>query len=403
MPPQNPKKPAILYFGNDWFAENRTSSHHIATNLAQQYSVYYFECPGLRAPKGSARDCKKIWAKVGKFFRGAQSVEEGLKVRTLLQIPLHRFAIVRKLNFLLMWLTVRWLIWREGIQQRISWYMVPHPAPLAGHLGEDLVVYYCIDDYAALPDVNVAAVTAMDESLTRKADIVFVASSTLLESKQRLNSNTHLSPHGVDVEHFARAQDRSIGAPEEFKSLSKPIIGFFGLIERWIDLDLVAYLAEQRPAWSFVMIGRVAVPSEDVPNLPNLHFLGKRPYGDLPRYGSQFDAAIIPYRLTQQVLHANPLKLREYLAMGKPIVSVSTPEIDDFADVVRIARTREEFLAELDATLAAPDRPVDIQRRLNFVSASSWENRVHEVMDTVLEELEKSETKPHRELTTVGS
>src|SRR5262249_1845502 len=91
-------KPAILYFGNDWFAENRLSSHHIARWLAGRFRVYYIECPGMRAPKSSSRDLRKIWAKLGRFLRGARPVEGGLKVRTLLQIPLHRFGLIRRLN-----------------------------------------------------------------------------------------------------------------------------------------------------------------------------------------------------------------------------------------------------------------------------------------------------------------
>ena len=153
------------------------------------------------------------------------------------------------------------------------------------------------------------------------------------------------------------------------KGLRRPIVGFFGLIERWIDLDLVGWLAEQRPNWSFVMIGRVAVPAETLPRLPNLHFLGKRPYAELPHYGGQFDAAIIPYRLTKQVYHANPIKLREYLAMGKPVVSVSTPEIDKYADVVTIARSREEFLSRLDEVLGQPDTPAASARRVARVAS----------------------------------
>jgi hypothetical protein len=111
--------------------------------------------------------------------------------------------------------------------------------------------------------------------------------------------------------------------------------------------------------------------------------MGKRPYDSLPAYGKQFDAAIIPYRLTQQVLHANPIKLREYLALGKPIVSVSTPEIDKFADVVEIARSPEEFLARLDEVLARPPAPEEIRRRMQRVAPTSWEARLEEVLTIV--------------------
>src|SRR4051812_6926851 len=90
--------PAILYFGNDWFAENRTSSHHIARWLAQGYRVYYIECPGLRAPKTTGRDLKKIWTKLTRFLAGSRPVGDNIEVRTLLQVPLHRFAAVRWFN-----------------------------------------------------------------------------------------------------------------------------------------------------------------------------------------------------------------------------------------------------------------------------------------------------------------
>ena len=391
MPSTSAASPAILYFGNDWFAENRTSSHHIARWLARRFRVYYIECPGLRAPKSSGRDLKKIWAKLTRFLRGARPVAEGLKVRTLLQIPLHRFRLIRRLNQAFMVATLRWLLWREGIKRPISWCLVPHVAPVVGKLGECLLVYYCIDDYAALPDVNPQAIRAMDEELTRKADLVFVASDTLLDGKLELNPNTQVSPHGVAVEHFARAQDAGLAIPEDVAALPGPVVGFFGLIERWIDLGLIAYLAEQRPQWTFVLIGRVAVPDEAVPRRPNIHYLGKRPYDSLPAYGKRFDAAIIPYHLTQQVLHSNPIKLREYLAMGKPVVSVSAPEIDKFADVVEIARSREEFLARLDAVLARPSSSEEVQRRMGRVAATSWDARLEEVLEVVNQKLAAAE------------
>src|SRR6516225_2982777 len=268
----------ILFFGNDWFAENRTSSHQIARYLAKRYRVYYIECPGLRAPKGSGRDLWKTWHKLKRFLKGAQAVPEGLKVRTVIQIPLHRFALVRWVNRILILLTLRWFMWRESIWRPTLWFMVPHLEMVIGKLGEKLSVYYCIDDYAALPDVNPEAVQMMDEATTRKAQLVFVASETLLEAKRQLNPDTHSSPHGVDFHHFAQVQGNHLPLPEDVAKLTGPVIGLFGLIERWIALDLVDYLAEQRPHWHFVMIGRIAVPESSLPRRPNIHFLGKRPY-----------------------------------------------------------------------------------------------------------------------------
>jgi glycosyltransferase involved in cell wall biosynthesis len=381
----------ILYFGNDWFAENRTSSHQLARQLARRHTVYYIECPGWRAPKGSGRDLKKIVVKLWRFLRGTRTVDDRLKLRTLFQIPFHRFGLVRWLNLLIVKATLHWLMWREGIRRPITWFHIPHVPYLVGSLGEKLCVYYCIDDYSAYPGVNSTVVRSMDDETTRRADVVFIASDTLLKAKKELNAHTYVSPHGVEYEHFARAQDPRLTIPTDVAQLRGPVIGFFGLIEKFVDLDLIDWLAEQRPEWNFVILGRVAVPDETLPQRSNVHFLGKRPYEELPAYGKRFDAAIIPYRSGAWSFHANPIKLREYLAMGKPVVSVETPQILKFADVVAIARTREEFLEKLDEAVAGPQSGDAIRRRMNRVRDWSWDRRADEVLGTIRDRLEALE------------
>lgn len=373
----------ILYFGNDWDAENRTSSHHVARWLATRYRVIYVECPGMRAPRASARDLRKIFHKLRLALAGPRAQPEGLAVQTLIQIPLHRFAVVRRLNRVLVRLWMRALLWRMGASAPISWFVAPHLAGVAGRLGERLTVYYVTDAHASLPGVDASAVRAMDEELTRRADLVFVASDTLLDAKRRLNPSTHVSPHGVDFAHFARAQEPSLAVPADAAALPHPIIGYFGLVERWIDLGLVAWLAEQRPRWTFLMIGPVAVPDAEVPRRPNLVFLGRRPYETLPAYAKAFSAAIIPYHRNPQVMHANPLKLREYLATGRPIVSVSTPEIEKFAALVRIGKSREEFLAHLDAAVASGLTPAQLQSQMALASTMTWDANIRRVVDLV--------------------
>jgi glycosyltransferase involved in cell wall biosynthesis len=377
----------ILYFGNDWSADNRTSSHHIARWLAKGHRVYYIECPGLRAPKTSGRDFKKLFAKLWRGLRGNRPAENGMQVRTLLQLPFHRFGLVRRFNRFLITANLRWMMWRAGVRAPITWFMVPHLSGVVGRLNEKLSVYYCIDDYASLPDVNRGAVCAMDEELTRKADLVFSSAESLHERKRAVNPNAHFSPHGVDVELFNRAQDEKTQVPADVAHLSGPVVGFYGLVEEWVDLELVDYLAEQRPRWTFLFIGRVAVPEAKLPRRANVHFIGQRPYESLPAYGKRFDASIIPFKRTDVILHANPLKLREYLAMGKPVVSISTPEIDKYADVVEVAHSREEYLAKLDAVLAQPPSAEETARRLARVAAESWEARIAQVFALVEQQI----------------
>jgi glycosyltransferase involved in cell wall biosynthesis len=376
------EKRQILYFGNGWFTENRTSSHHVARRLGVDHEVHYFECPGLRAPSGSARDLRKIRKQLTRAFRGPVRGATGVQVRTLLQLPFHRFAVVGWVNRLLMMATVRLVMWRNGIRQPLVWCTVPHVSALATRLPRTLAVYYCIDDYSAVPGVDAAAVRRMDAELTAQADLVFVASETLLEAKRRINANVHHSPHGVDVDHFGSAQLEPQHLPE-LGARGGPVIGFFGLIEDYIDLDLLAHLADQRPEWTLLVIGRVAVPAERVPQRENLLFIGPRPYEALPDYGRHFAAAIIPYRKTDFTFHANPLKLREYLATGKPIVATRTPQMEQFADVIDVVDTPAEWLAALDRAVSTPQSDTMVHMRMARVAETSWDARVARVWSIV--------------------
>src|SRR5262249_50305928 len=139
-----------------------------------------------------------------------------------------------------------------GFKRSILWFVVPHIGPIAGHLGEDYVVYYCIDDYSGLPDVDQREISSLDFDLTRRADQVFVASTTLLEKKRALNPTTEYSPHGVDFDHFHRASDRSLPVAEKARNLGHPVIGFFGSISGWIDVDLLVNLARTKPEWTLL-------------------------------------------------------------------------------------------------------------------------------------------------------
>jgi len=344
--------------------------------------VLFFECPGLRAPSGSSRDIRRIWTKLTAAFRAPRRPLPTVQVRTLLQLPWHRLPGIASLNRALLQFQVRRALRaagpRRADQPLISWFLVPHLSALAGSLGEDLVVYYCVDDFAAFPGIHAEAVRAWETELTARADLVFVTSATLMEPMKLLTDHVVHAPHGVDVAHFGVARTRPATRPAELPSTG-PIVGYFGSVAEWIDLDLIRRLARRRPEWQFVLIGRPAVAVEQLPVGPNIHLLGQQPYERLPEFGAWFDVAIIPYRKTRQVMHANPIKLREYLAMAKPIVTISTPEIDQFADLVTIADGEDEWEAAIAAALVEPDPEERIARQIAAAEAMTWDRRLLEV------------------------
>ena len=373
---------SIVYFGNDWFAENRTSSHHIARLLGERFPVLYVETPGMRAPTASQRDFKKLWQKLGRALRPPQRVGGQMWVMTMPQMPYRRWPFIRQLNRLYGRYIVRRAMRRLGFREVISWFVVPHPGALARQLAERFVVYYCIDDYSGLPDVDRVEIARLDAALSGAADQIFAASTTLLERKRRLHPAPVFSPHGVDFDHFQKAAAPATPVPEAARNLRHPVIGFFGSIGGWVDVDLLLDLARSKPEWTLLMIGLVSADVRELRNCPNVVFAGAQPYESLPEWAKAFDVAILPYRLNQGSINANPLKLREYLATGKPVVAVSTPEVDRFAHCVGIAHTRDEFLRKVEDALMH-DSKAQKQARISEVMGCTWEARAAEVLKVV--------------------
>ena len=377
----------VVYFGNDWHAENRTSSHHLATRLAQRMPLLYVDSPGMRAPSASGRDLAKAVRKLAAMLRRPVQVSERMWQCTVPQLPFRRIPGVDALNRIFSGWAVRRALRHAGIARRISWFLLPHPGFLAGTLDEELCVYYCIDDYAAHPGVDPVMIGQRDLQLSVHADLLFVAPPALLECKRALNPATVFAPHGVDVALFARAAESATQVPAMARELRGPVIGYFGSLHEWIDLELIAWLAAQRPMWNFLLVGHAATDVSALRALPNVHLAGTQPYASLPAWAKAFDVAIIPYRLNRQVANANPLKLREYLATGKPVVSVRNAEIEKFSQWVRIVDGREEFLAALEHSLL-PEPADAAAQRMASVANQTWDHRVDRVLDVVASTLQ---------------
>jgi glycosyltransferase involved in cell wall biosynthesis len=377
---------SVIYFGNDWFAENRTSSHHIARQLARRMPLLYVDTPGMRSPTANSRDLRKILRIARKFLAKPQSVAPQLWHLTVPQIPFRGWPFVESLNRAL----GRWLVRRAArflrFGRRLSWFAVPHPAAMAGTVGDELVVYYVVDDYAALAQMDASRIQRLDDELTTRADVVFVCSETLLKRKRESNRNVEYSPHGVDFELFSQAQDPATEIAEPARGLLQPVIGYFGSIAGQIDLELIAYLAGQRKNWTFLLIGMASVDVSAVAALPNVHLAGPQPYESLPRWAKAFDVTIVPYRRNRFVLNSNPLKIREYLAAGKPVVSVRAPEIERFGDVILLADSDEDFLHKIEQALESETAEMR-QTRMDAVRNSSWQACAERALGRVLKAL----------------
>lgn len=374
------KKPDIVYISNDYRADNRTSSHHIAYRLGNDYKILHIEAGCTRTPRASKGDALKIFNKLKTFFSGLRQVNSNVKVGSVI---LPQFISNRFIRFLFTQIVrVQLLIFQfiSGIHKPVYWCTHPTLIEVIAPLPKSLLVYYCVDDFAAMPGVKVSRISQLDQQMSEQADLIFTPSRPLYEKKLKLNSNSKLSPHGVDFDHFKLASEPKTPKAEMLQAIDTPIIGFFGLIEHWIDLGLVQAIAEQIPNTTLVMIGRVAVNLDQYQFPANVIFTGAKPYEDLPTFACAFNVAIIPYIDNAQVFNANPLKLREYLATGKPIVSYTNPEIARYADVVNIAKDQDDFIRLVKQCLQG-ETGSTVDQRLKRVESESWEARYKTVIE----------------------
>lgn len=365
---------AIVHFGNDWRAENRTSSHHIAETLSRYLPVLYVSTPGFRTPTVTSRDFSRIYNKLREAPRLPERVGENMWAMTMPQLPFRAVPGVARFNQVAGRVLLRRAIRHLGFKKLISIFFVPHPGRFARTLGEDLSVYYCTDAHAHLPGVDKAAVERYDRDLTENSDVVFFCSKRLVEERKSIRPDIIYSPHGVDAEMFGTAMDDNLAVVEPLRGIAPPIIGYFGSISAWMDIDLVARAARERPAWHFVLLGMVSTDVSALRALPNVVMPGTVAYRELPQWARAFDVCIAPYLPNQQVLNSNPLKIREYLATGRPVVSIWMPEGEEFAGVVRFVRDRERFVAAIDDALEEGIKAGQAER-LAAVRDSTWEAR----------------------------
>jgi len=264
----------------------------------------------------------------------------------------------------------------------LLWTFLPNVNWLLGRLNERMVIYHCVDEYSEFSGVPKDVIIRMEQDLIRRADIVFTSAEKLCVERQAVNPRTYFIPHGVDVAHFSRALDPATEVPEEIRRLPRPVVGFFGLLADWVDLDMIGVLARARPHWSFALVGKVQTDLAAVANLPNVHLLGQQPYSALPAYCRGFDVGVIPFRMNELTLRVNPLKLREYLAAGLPVVSTPLPEVVRYNGVVHIAVNKDGFLSEIESAWGERTSETD-RGRVDAMRSESWEARVANMSDII--------------------
>jgi glycosyltransferase involved in cell wall biosynthesis len=378
-PPEN--QPAelrgrdIICFSHDWGGDP-LSKNHLMRLLARRNRVLWVNSIGYRTPTPSRADAARALRKLKQAMCPVREVEPNLFVLSPVAIPSYGSSWVRAVNRVCLRAQVRRAMRRLGFSRVINWVFNPAAAVIAGTLDEETLVYHCVDEYAAFSGVSSASLAQLEKSLLARAKLVITSSRPLFDGKRVANPHTVLIRHGVDHEHFRRALDPDTTVPREISRLPRPVIGYFGLISSdWVDVGLMEQVARRLPSASIVMLGKVAMDVSSLTRLPNVHLLGRKPYESLPAYCKGFDVAVIPFPINPATMNANPLKAREYLAAGIPVVSTAIPEVEELG-LCRIGSDVESFVGQLRTALKQPG-PRRV--RSDAVRGQSWAARLEEI------------------------
>jgi len=388
---------SILSFARDLWTDVPRCRHHVLSRLAPSSRVLF-----VSPPPTQIRDTPRKLQQDG--FSESGLTEVSPELFTFVPPPWLPYSSRPALNRALEGLRalyLRHLLKRLGMHQPILYVWHPAFIDMVERFDAPLVIYHCYDEYGAFRGANKEEIRAQEARLLKRADVVFTVSPGLRERRLELNPNTHVVRNGVDADYFAKALAPETVVAPDIAAIRRPIIGCISrIVPEYFDAALLREVFRRRPEWSLVVIGPENPPQvsggEDLERLkaePNVHFLGLRSFESLPSYLKAMDVCTIPYRVTGNTEVADPLKLYEYLAAGKPIVSVPREFADDVRPFVYTGAGADGWVAAIEAALAA-DSPELRAKRQAVAQENTWAKRIDQISQLAGAALAKREGAP---------
>jgi len=362
----NKTKSPMVMFAEDWDA-HPSSSQHLARELSKFHDITWINSIGMRAPRLNMNDLLRMVRKAFAMLKPTKTFSEVEKnyqdpssrqspsdwqptVVNPVALPWHGSRGIRWLNEKLIKHRL-FSAQKNLIQQKpILWLSLPSALPLLGNINESFSIYYCGDDFSALEGVDHAVIEALENELVEKVDLILVASE-ILKAKFP-PEKTLFIPHGVADYFFEAPGERPADLPHG------PVAGFYGSISSWLDQELILHSARTMPHWNFVLIGQIRCDVSRLEQQPNIHFLGEKSHQQLPDYVHHWQVSMLPFKNNAQIQACNPLKLREYMAIGKPIVATDFPALMPYRNWIRITTDDNPRSFSKQLAAAAADMPV---------------------------------------------
>ena len=392
-------KSFVCFGGEDWWYHHPHSKNHLMRRFARAGNrVVFVNSISMGLPGLGNKDLlPRVARKLRSYAKLARTTEEGITVVSPAALPFYGSRAARAVNRALLAAQVGGLARARGLSRPVLWVAIPTAAEMIGRLDESLVVYHVSDKYdenSMDHATDPAAIRRLHEHAIDRADLIFYSGRKLLEEAARGRERSHLLEQAVDFEHWKRVGDGSLEVAEEVARIPRPRLGYFGAVEPWlIDQELIKRAAVERPEWQWVFIGNKSRGVE-VEQLPNTHFLPPVRYDELPRYAAGFDVCVLPWETERAFTsYGSAIKVREYLATGKPVVISPLPEYEPMRDVLRIARSREEFFRLVEDALAEDDPEAPLKRQ-RAVEGGTWDARAEWVSGLVEDALARRAGRP---------
>ena len=382
------KKWLIHFSGDDYWFSNPHSRRHITFAFNKEYNVLWVNPMGSRIPSvKKSFFFNRIFRKLKSLFKSLKNVNKNLFVVTFFTIPFFRRGSIERINNYLLRSQLKSICKRLHIDKPLLFYSSPVYGATLGMIEYESAIYYYSDQYTEYREFDEKTrkyTEWLDQQLYTRSDLIVCASEKIFENvKPKTRKKVIYLPHQVDYTFFARKPD--LPAPQDIASIKKPIIGYYGSLSDSNDWELIRYCATNRPHYNFVFIGRKDTNNTRLEDLPNVYFIGKKPLEEIPLYGHQFDVALMFWIRRPWIMHCSPLKLKEYLSMGIPVVSTFIEEVKEKYDgIVLSSKNSEEFLMNLDSALDPVIRQELVSRGKELVKKDSWNNVVAQVKSELL-------------------
>ena len=385
-------KSIICFGGEDWWYHHPHSKNHLMRRFARAGNKVIFVnsiSMGL-APMKSGEVLPRIKRKLKSYAKLARTTEEGITVVSPAVVPWFGSRAAAATNRRLLTAQISRLAKQRAMTKPILWIAIPTAVEVIGQLHESLVIYHVSDKYDANTmdhATDPAYIRRLHERAIDAADLIFYSSRKLIDEAERGREKSFLLEQAVDFDHWAQISNGTLEVAEAVARIPRPRIGYFGAIEPWlVDQDLIKRAARDRPSWNWIFIGNKSRGLE-IEELSNVHFLPPVSYDELPKYAAGFDVCVLPWNTDVPFTsYGSAIKVREYLASGKPVVISPLPEYESMKHALRIARSRDQFLELVDDALRETGTE-SAQARQNAVKHGTWDARAEWVSELIEQKL----------------